>query len=127
MERMASFKLWVCVSAIGCVLGIASIAAIRETAASNAIVAIRVAHLELFSARIAFRDPAVQEAELDLADAWLALGERRYRPSVLAAYAALRKVRGIKDEIPSLYGRHRDDPRDRRQFAGLTARWDEAD
>lgn len=120
MERMALFKLWICVSAIGCVLGIASIVSIRETTASNAILAIRVAHLELFSAKRAFRDPAVQEAEFYLADAWSALGQRRYRQAVFSAYEALQKVRGIKDEIPSVYSRHGNEPSASRQFAGVT-------
>jgi hypothetical protein len=124
---MAPLKLWLCASALGCVLASASILSLRETAAGNAIIAIRVAHLELFTARIAFRDPAVHEAELDLADAWSALRERRYRRAVFAASAALQKVRGIKDEIPSVYSEREDDRRDRRQFAGIATRRREAD
>ena len=87
METMAPFKLWICLAAIGCVLGTVSTLSIKaRPSASNAIIAIRVAQLELFWAKIAFRDPAVHEAEFHLDEAWLALRDRQYDQSVFAAY-----------------------------------------
>ena len=48
METMALFKLWICLAAIGCVLGTVSTLSIQAVpSASTAIIAIRVAHLEL--------------------------------------------------------------------------------
>jgi hypothetical protein len=109
METMALFKLWLCVAVIGSVLGIVSILSIQTAPSANtAIVAIRVAHLELFWAKIAFRDPAVREAELHLSQAWSTLGDRRYEQSVFAAREALQTVRGIKDGVPWLYSSHLD-------------------
>jgi hypothetical protein len=64
--------------------------------ASNAIIAIRVAHMELFWARNAFRDPAIHEAEIHLNRAWSNLKDRRYEQSVLAARGALERVRDIR-------------------------------
>jgi hypothetical protein len=107
METMAPFKLWICLAAVGCVLGTVSTLSIQAgPSASNSITAIRVAHLELFWAKIAFRDPAVHEAELHLNNAWSRLKERRYEQSVFAAYEALQRVRDIKGEVPSLYSSH---------------------
>jgi hypothetical protein len=107
METMAPLKLWICLAAIGCVLGTVSALSIQAApSASNAIIAIRVAHLELFWAKIAFRDPAVHEAEVHLNEAWSALTDRRYGQSVLAAYEALQRVRDIKGGVPSLYSSH---------------------
>jgi hypothetical protein len=104
METMAPFKLWICLAAIGCVLGTVSILSIQAgPSAGNAVIAIRVAHLELFLAKIAFRDPAVQEAEIHLNEAWSTLSDRRYERSVFAASEALQRVRDIKGEVPSLY------------------------
>jgi hypothetical protein len=107
METMAPFKLWICLAAIGCVLGTVSTLSIQAApSASNAIIAIRVAHLELFWAKIAFRDPAVHEAEFHLNEAWSTLRDRRYEQSVFAAYEALQRVRDIKGGVPSLYSGH---------------------
>jgi hypothetical protein len=104
METMAPFKLWICLATIGCVLGTVSTLSIQaRPSASNAIIAIRVAHLELFWAKIAFRDPAVHEAEFHLNEAWSTLRDRRYEQSVFAAYEALQRVRDIKSGVPSLY------------------------
>lgn len=109
METMAPFKLWICLAGVGCVLGTVSTLSIQAgTSASNSIIAIRVAHLELFWAKIAFRDPAVHEAEFHLDEAWSRLRERRYEESILAAYEALQRVRDIKGEVPSLYSSHWD-------------------
>jgi hypothetical protein len=91
METMAPFKLWICLAAIGCVLGTVSTLSIQAApSASTAIIAIRVAHLELFRAKIAFRDAGVHEAEFHLNQAWSTLRDRRYEQSVFAAYEALR-------------------------------------
>jgi len=107
METIAPFKLWICLAAIGCVLGTVSALSIQaRPSASNAIIAIRVAHLELFWAKIAFRDPAVHEAEFHLNEAWSTLRDRRYEQSVFAAYEALQRVRDIKGGVPSLYSGH---------------------
>lgn len=107
METMAPFKLWICLAAIGCVLGTVSTLSIQaRPSASNAIIAIRVAHLELFWAKIAFRDPAVHEAEFHLDEAWSTLRDRRYEQSIFAAYEALQRVRDIKGGVPSLYSSH---------------------
>jgi hypothetical protein len=104
MDTMAPFKLWICLAAIVCVFGTVSTLSIQDgPSASNAIVAIRVAHLELFWAKIAFRDRAVDEADFHLDEAWSTLRERRYEQSMLAAYEALQRVRDIKGEVPSLY------------------------
>jgi hypothetical protein len=104
METVAPFKLWICLAAIGCVLGTVSTLSIQSgPSASNAIIAIRVAHLELFLAKIAFRDPAVQEAEIHLNEAWSTLSDRRYEQSVFAASEALQRVRDIKGGVPSIY------------------------
>jgi hypothetical protein len=109
MEIMAPLKLWICLAAVGCVLGSVSTLAIQASpSASNAIIAIRVAHLELLWAKITFRDPAVHEAELHLNEAWSTLRERRYEQSVFAAYEALQRVRDIKGGVPWLYSSHRD-------------------
>ena len=109
METMAPFKLWICLAAIGCVLGTVSTLSIQaRPSASNAIIAIRVAHLELFWAKIAFRDPAVHEAEFHLDEAWSTLRDRRYEQSVFAAYEALQRVRDIKGGVPWLYSSHWD-------------------
>ena len=107
METMAPFKLWICLAAIGCVLGTVSTLSIQaRPSASNAIIAIRVAQLELIWAKIAFRDPAVHEAEFHLDEAWSTLRDRRYEQSVFAAYEALQRVRDIKGGVPSLYSGH---------------------
>jgi hypothetical protein len=104
METMAPFKLWICLAAVGCVLGTVSILSIQAgPSASHPIIAIRVAHLELFWAKNAFRDPAVHEAEFHLDEAWSMLTERRYEQSVFAAYQALHRVRDIKGGVPWLY------------------------
>jgi hypothetical protein len=107
METMAPLKLWICLAAIGCVLGtVTSLSIQAAPSASNAIIAIRVAHLELFWAKIAFRDPAVHEAEFHLNQAWSSLRERRYQQSIFAAHQALQRVRDIKGGVPSLYSSH---------------------
>jgi hypothetical protein len=97
MESRIPFKISICSATIGCVLATATTLSIQAApSASHAIVAIRVAHLELLWAKIAFRDPAVHEAEFHLDEAWSSLRDRRYEQSVIAAYEALRRVRGIK-------------------------------
>lgn len=107
METIAPFKLWICLAAIGCVLGTVSTLSIQaHPSPSNAIIAIRVAQLELFWAKIAFRDPAVHEAEFRLDEAWSTLRDRQYEQSVFAAYKALQRVRDIKGGVPSLYSSH---------------------
>jgi hypothetical protein len=110
METIAPFKLWICLATVGCVLGTVTTLSIHEgPSARNAIIAIRVAHLELSWARMLFRDPAVHEAEGRLSEAWSNLRNRRYEQSVLAAYEALRQLRDIKGSFPSLYSGHRDE------------------
>ena len=107
METMAPFKLWICLAAIVCVLGTVSVLSIQAApSASSAIIAIRVAHLELFWAKNAFRDSAVHEAEFHLDEAWSTLRDRQYEQSVFAASEALQRVRDIKGGVPSLYSSH---------------------
>jgi hypothetical protein len=109
MESMAPFKLWICLATIGCVLGTVTALTMRSvTSPGRAIIAIRVAHLDLFWARIVFRDPAVHQAEFHLNQAWSHFRDRQYAQSVSAARAALQEVRDIKSGLPSLYssGRH---------------------
>lgn len=107
MESIAPFKLWICLATVGCVLGTVSTLSIQAgPSASNAMIAIRVAHLELFWARIAFRDPAVHEAEFHLNEAWSTLRDRRYEQSIFAAHEALQRVRDIKGGVPWLYSSH---------------------
>ena len=109
METMAPFKLWICLATVGFVLGSVGTLSIQTgPSASNAIIAIRVAHVELFWARNAFRDPAIHEAEIHLNRAWSNLRDRQYEQSVLAAYEALQWVRDIKGGVPWLYSSHRD-------------------
>jgi len=105
---IAPFKLWTSIAFIGCALGTVTTLSIRAGPSSGAaIVAIRVAHQELFWAKIAFRDPALQEAESQLAAAWSTLKERQYERSIFAAYKSIQRVRDIKGEVPSLYSRRR--------------------
>jgi hypothetical protein len=104
METMAPLKLWICLAAIGCALVTVSALSVRSgPSAGNAIIAIRVAHLELVWARIALRDHAVDEAERHLNEAWSTLRDRRYEQSIFAAYEALQRVRDIKGGVPWLY------------------------
>ncbi len=104
METLAPFKLWICLAASGVVLGTVTALSIhRGPSASNAIIAIRVAQLELYWAKIVFRDPAVEQAQFHFNEAWSQLRDRQYERSVLAAYEVLRQVRGVKGELPSLF------------------------
>jgi hypothetical protein len=104
MKSRFPIRLWICLLTFSVVLGAVSMLSVRAApSAANAMVAIRVAHLELFWARIAFRDPAVDEAERHLKNAWSALGQRSYSQSIIAASHALQRVRDIKGELPSLY------------------------
>ena len=97
MESIAPFKSWICLATVGCVLCTVSALSIQTgPSASNAIIAIRVAHLELFWARNAFRDPTLDEAEIHLALAWSNLKDRRYEQSLLAARGAIERVRDIR-------------------------------
>lgn len=97
MESIAPLKLWICLATVGFVLGTVSTLSIQTSpSASNAIIAIRVAHPELFWARNAFRDPAIHEAEIHLNRAWSNLKDRRYEQAVLAARGALERVRDIR-------------------------------
>jgi hypothetical protein len=108
METIAPFKLWICLATVGCVLGtVTGISIHGGPSARNAIVAIRVAHLELSWARISFRDPAVHEAESHLDQAWSNLRDRRYEESFSAAHEALQRVRDITGGSASLYGSRR--------------------
>ena len=119
METMAPFRLWICLAVVACVLGIVSTFSTQASpSASNAIIAIRVAHLELFWAKIAFRDPALRQAEFHLNDAWARLRDRRYQQSIFAAYEALRRVRDIKGGVPWLYSSH-----GTQATASLEVRW----
>jgi hypothetical protein len=103
METIALFKLWLCVAVFGSVLGFVSTLSIQATpSASHAIIAIRFTHLELFWAKIAFRDPAVDEAEFYLNEAWSTLDDQRYEQSIFSARQALQRVRGIKGGVPWL-------------------------
>lgn len=100
MNILAPLELWICLATIGCVLGTVSSLSIQTGPwANNAITAIRVAHFELYWAKIAFRDPAVNEAEFHLNEAWSRLRDRRYEQAFIAANQALQRVRGV----PSLY------------------------
>jgi hypothetical protein len=104
MATMAALKLALCLTLIGCVLGGVTAVAIRNiTSAKHATVTLRVAHLELFWAKIAFRDPAVDQAQIHFNEAWSQLHERRYERSVSAAYQVLHEVRGIREALPSHY------------------------
>jgi hypothetical protein len=104
MEMKALSKLWISIAVIGCALGTVTTLSIRAGPSSGAaIIAIRVAHQELFWAKIAFRDPALHEAESHLSAAWSTLKERQYERSIFAAYQSIQRVRDIKGEVPSLY------------------------
>jgi hypothetical protein len=106
MESMTSQKLWICLAAIAGVLGtVSTLSTQAAPSASSAIVAIRVSHQEVYWAKVVFRDPAVDEAEFYLNEAWSMFEDRRYAESVFSAHAALEKVRDIKGGVPSLYSR----------------------
>ena len=106
METIALSKLWIYVATFGLVLGSVTAVSIPGVpSASHAIIAIRVAHLDLFWAKLVFRDSAVQEAELAFNQAWLNLQDQRYEQSILATRDTVRRVRGIKNGLPSLYSR----------------------
>jgi hypothetical protein len=106
MDIPGPVKLWGALAIIACTLGIVTVLSIRAgPSASVAITAIRVAGEELFRARVAFRDSAVDEAESHLSEAWSTLKDQRYEQSVFSAHAALQKVRDIKGGPPSLYSR----------------------
>jgi hypothetical protein len=112
METTAPIKLWISLGTIGFALGTVSTFTIQAgPSASNAMIAIRVAHLELFWAKIAFRDPPVHEAESHLNEAWSTLRDRRYQQSVVAASKALVKVRDLKGGMPWLHSGQRDKAR----------------
>ena len=97
MESIAPLKLWICLATVGFVLGSVGTLSIQTgPSASNAIIAIRVAHMELFWARNAFRDPAIHEGEIHLNRAWSNLKDRQYEQSVLAAREALEWVKDIR-------------------------------
>jgi hypothetical protein len=105
VETTAPLKLSVCLAAMGCVVAFVSTLRIQAApSAGHAIVALRVAHLELFWARSVFRDPAVDEAEAHFDKAWSNLRDRRYARSVLAAAETLHHIRGIKEGVPWLVG-----------------------
>jgi hypothetical protein len=113
MESMSPVKFWICLAVIGSVLGTVTTLSVQEVpSAGGAIVAIRVAHLEVVWARIVFRDPAVEEAEVHLNRAWSNLKARRYEQSVLAAGDGLRRVRDIKGGVPWLAMSQREKNRD---------------
>jgi hypothetical protein len=106
-EMIVPVRLWTSLAVIGCALTTVTTLSIRAgPSASEAIIAIRVAHQELFWGKIAFRDPAVHEAEFHLDEAWSKLRDRQYEQSVFAAYEALQRVRDVKGGIPSLYSSH---------------------
>ena len=106
MEMIVPFKLWTSLAVIGCALGTVTTSSIRAGPSSSAaIVALRVAHQELFWARIVFNDPALHEAESHLAVAWSTLKERQYGQSIVAAYNSMQRVRDVKGGVPSLYSR----------------------
>jgi hypothetical protein len=106
MEMTVPLKLWTTLAVIGCALGAVTTFSIRAgPSSSEAIIAFRVAHQELFWAKIAFRDPALHEAESHLTVAWSTLEERKYEQSIFAASKSIQRVRDIKGEVPWLYSR----------------------
>jgi hypothetical protein len=109
MEMLLPYKLWATLAIMGCALGAVTTFSIRAgPSSSEAIIAIRVAHQELYWATIAFRDPALHEAASHLTMAWSTLGERQYEQSVFAASKSIQRVRDIKGQVLSLYSRRGD-------------------
>jgi hypothetical protein len=97
MDIAEQVKLWGAMAVIACTLGIVTALSIRAgPSPSAAIIAIRLASQELFWARIAFRDPAVEEAASHLTVAWSRLQERQYEQSMIAAHQSLERLRNIK-------------------------------
>jgi hypothetical protein len=95
---------WGAVAVIACTLSIVTALSVRAgPSPSAAITAIRVASQELFWARIAFRDTAVEEAASHLTAAWSRLQERQYEQSMIAAHQSLERLRDINGGMPSLY------------------------
>jgi hypothetical protein len=108
MEIITPLKLCASLALVGCALGIVTTFSNRDgPSAGPAIIAIRVAHQELYWAKIAFRDPALYDAESHLAEAWSTLKEQRYEQSIFAASEAIQRVRDIKGEVPSPYSERR--------------------
>lgn len=92
-EARSPHRLWMCLAAVGCVLGIVTLSSVLTgPSAGAALVAIRVAQQELLLARRIIRDPLLNEAESLLALARSTLKDRRYEETIVAASKAYAKV-----------------------------------
>lgn len=92
-EARAGHRLWMCLAAVGCVLGTVTMSSVLTgPSASATLVAIRVAKQELLLAKRIIRDPLLNEAESLLIRAWSTLKDRRYEESIIAAREAYQKI-----------------------------------
>jgi hypothetical protein len=92
-EARAGHRLWMCLAAVGCVLGTVTMSSVLTgPSASATLVAIRVAKQELLLAKRIIRDPLLNEAESLLIRARSTLKDRRYEESIIAAREAYQKI-----------------------------------
>jgi hypothetical protein len=92
-EARAAHRLWMCLVAVGCVLGTVTLSSVlRGPSANEALVTIRVAQQELLLAKRIIRDPLLDEAESLLVLARSRLKDRRYEETIVAARKAYEKV-----------------------------------
>jgi hypothetical protein len=92
-EARAAHGLWVCLVAVGCVLGIVTVSTVLTgPSAGKALVAIRVAQQELLLTKRIIRDPLLNEAESLLILARSRLKDRRYEETIIAARQAYETV-----------------------------------
>jgi hypothetical protein len=92
-EARAGHGLWMCLAAVGCVLGTVTMSSVLTGPSAGAtLVAIRVTQQELSLAKRIIRDPLLNEAESLLIRAWSTLKERRYGESIVAAREAYQKI-----------------------------------
>jgi hypothetical protein len=92
-EAGAAQRLWLCLAAVGCVLGTVTMSSVLTgPSAGEALVAIRVTQQELLLAQRLISDPVLHEAESLLALARSRLKDRRYEETLVAARKAYEKV-----------------------------------
>ena len=83
-EASAAHRLWMCVVAVGCVLGTVIVSSVlKGPSAGGALVAIRVVQQELLLAKRVIRDPLLDEAESFLVLARSSLKDRRYEETII--------------------------------------------
>jgi len=95
-ETKAAHRLWMCLAAVGCVLGTVTVSSIlKGPSVGEALVAVRVAQQELLLAKRIIRDPLLDEAESFLVLARARLKDRHYEETIEAARQAYEKVAAL--------------------------------